>query len=43
MFNNKKDFRSIDLLLAVLGEDECMAKYQEINGLTAEAIQTCSS
>ena len=40
MFNNKKDFRSIDLLLAVLGEDECMAKYFcEINGLTAEAIK----
>ena len=40
MFNNRKVFTSVDLMIAVLGEDECFAKYFcEINGLTAEAIK----
>ena len=40
MFNQKNDFRPIDLLLSVLAEDNCMARYFcEINGLTADAIK----
>ena len=40
MFNNRKVFTSVDLMIAVLGEDECFAKYFcEINGLTADAIK----
>ena len=40
MFNNRKLFTSVDLMISVLSEDECFAKYYcEINGLTAAGIK----
>ena len=40
MFNNRKLFTSVDLMISVLSEEECFAKYYcEVNGLTAEGIK----
>ena len=40
MFNNRKVFTSIDLMIAILAEEECFAKYFcEVNGLTAERMK----
>ena len=40
MFNKRTMFTSVDLMIAVLSEDECFAKYFcEINGLTAVRIK----
>ena len=40
MFNKRSMFTTVDLLIAVLGEDECFAKYFcEVNGLTASRIK----
>jgi ATP-dependent Clp protease ATP-binding subunit ClpA len=39
MFNNRKVFTSTDLLMSILAEEDCFAKYFcEINGLTADSI-----
>lgn len=41
MFNKRTMFTPVDLMIAVLGEDECFAKYFcEINGLTAPRIKS---
>jgi len=40
MFNNRKVFTSVDLMISVLTEEECFAKYFcEVNGLTAERMK----
>ena len=40
MFNNRKVFTSVDLMISVLTEEECFAKYYcEVNGLTAERMK----
>ena len=40
MFNNKKAFSPVDLLISVLAEEECFASYFcQINGLTPELIK----
>lgn len=40
MFNKRTMFTPVDLMIAVLNEDECFAKYFcEINGLTAPSIK----
>lgn len=41
MFNNKKMFSSVDLLISVLAEEECFAAYFcQLNGLTPELIKS---
>lgn len=40
MFNKRTMFTPVDLMIAVLNEDECFAKYFcEVNGLTAPSIK----
>ena len=40
MFNKRPMFTPVDLMIAVLNEDECFAKYFcEVNGLTAPSIK----
>lgn len=40
MFNNRRQLTSIDLLLAILSEDDCFARFFcEVNGLSSELIK----